>query len=55
MKWRIVVLLPVVVLAPALGACQVTPEFLRAALCEPVEPPPVVELPPEVLGEPSGW
>lgn len=38
----------------ALGACQVTPEFVRAALCEPVPEPVVVEPVPEV-SEPSSW
>ena len=54
MKWRTVALLPVVLAGLLAGACQVTPEFLRAALCEPVEPAPPVEV-PELVPEPSGW
>ena len=53
MKWHMVV---VGLLALVVGACQVTPEFVRAALCEPP-----VEVPAEPGGllpvetEPSGW
>ena len=43
MKWLIVAL--GLALAPALAGCQVTPEFVRAALCEP---------PVEVPAEPGG-
>ena len=46
MKWRIVVVLPAVVLPLVVGACTVTPEFVRAALCVPAEP--------EVPAEPGG-
>ena len=46
MKWLMLVV--AVLVAPALGACQVTPEFVRAALCEPVPEPVVVEPVPEV-------
>ena len=53
MKWLTVVL--GLALAPALAGCQVTPEFVRAALCEPAEP----EVPAEPGGllqtEPSDW
>ena len=57
MRWLIVVLLLV---APALGACQKTPEFVRAALCEPVpDTDPVEPVEPGGLlpaeAEPSGW
>ena len=54
MKWLIVAL--GLALAPALAACQVTPEFVRVVLCEPLveasaEPG---ECPP-LETEPSGW
>ena len=54
-KWLIVAPLLVVGLAPLVAACQVTPEFVRAALCEPAVPAdPVGEPVPEV-SEPSSW
>ena len=38
MKWLMLV---VGLLAPALAGCQVTPEFVKALVCEPADPPPV--------------
>ena len=53
MKWLMLVVVALAV--PALAGCQVTPEFVRAALCAPVVvPPPDVEPVPEV-SEPSSW
>ena len=53
MQWRILVV--VVLLAPAVAGCQVTPEFVRAALCEPVEPPEVGDVPPLAEPGPFVW
>lgn len=47
-------LLPVAgLLAPVLAGCQVPPEFVKALVCEPVDPPPVDPAP--VVPEPSAW
>ena len=54
MKWPIVARVLVVVALPlAVGACQVTPEFVQALVC-PAVPPPVVD-PAPLAPEPSGW
>ena len=53
MRWLMLVV--VLVVAPAVVACQVTSEFVRAVRCEPAEP----EVPAEPGGllqpEPSDW
>ena len=45
-------ILVVALLAPALAGCQVTPEFVKALVCEPADPPPVDPAP--VVPEPFG-
>ena len=55
MKCLIVVrVLAVALPALAVGACQVTPEFVRALLCEPADPVPAEPAAPVVEPEPFG-
>lgn len=59
MKWPFVVrvLLVVVPLALAGGACQVTPEFVQALVCPVAEEPPepLVVDPAPLVTEPFAW
>ena len=50
MKWLILV---VGLLAPALAGCQVTPECVKALVCDRADPTPVDPAP--VATEPSAW